>query len=472
MPELFKGIHRSKRMRSNLEVRKTIHFFLLNSLGNGDRPIERGCMSAKSMTVAQMMEVFLAPGAPVQVKAFDGSTFGPDEAPLHLLVKSSRAMYYIIENPNDLGLARAYLQGDLDSPELLPGNPYDVFKKLVQVKDHMKKPSAPDIAKIATAIFSHGLHIPAPPEIEGPSLLQRLKEGIRPHTRKGDAATVSYHYDQSNDFYRLFLGSSMTYTCAVFNNTNESLEGAQWHKLNMVLDKMNLKKGDRLLDIGCGWGSMEIAAAKRGIRVIGVTLAEEQVEWAQGWIKREGYEDLAEVRLMDYRDVPESSFDGICSIGMMEHVGFKQYPAYFKEMMDKLRPGGILLNHQITRTNSNDNKRAGGFIDRYIFPDGELASPAEIEMTIQDNGFEVITQENIRQHYALTLKHWTENLQDNWDEAKRMVGESKARLWGLYMAGSRLNFELNTIQVHQFQCIKPDPSTGTCDYPLRPWWEQ
>lgn len=431
---------------------------------------KRGCMSVRSMTVSQMIESFLEPDAPVQVKAFDGSTFGNDDAPFHLLLKNSRAMYYIAENPNDLGLARAYLQGDLDSPELLPGNPYEVFKKLVGLKKYLKKASKTDIARIGAAVFSHGIHVPEPPAIEGPSLYTRLREGIRPHTRKGDAATVSYHYDQSNDFYSLFLGSSMTYTCAVFENENQTLEDAQWHKLNMVLDKLNLHGGDTLLDIGCGWGSMEIAAARRGIHVIGVTLAKEQVEWAQAWIKREGFESLAEVRLMDYRDVQETDFDGICSVGMMEHVGFKQYPHYFNEMLEKLRPGGILLNHQITRTNSRDNKKAGRFIDRYIFPDGELASPGEIETVIQDCGFEVITQENLRQHYALTLQEWNENLQSNWETAVQLVGEPKARLWGLYMAGSRLNFELNTIQIHQFQCIKPNQDTGTCTYPLRPWW--
>ena len=431
-----------------------------------------GFMARSNMTVAEMIGLFLDPAAPVQITAFDGSHFGDSAAPLHLEIKNSRAIYYIAENPNDLGLARAYLQGDLDSPDLQPGNPYQVFKDLVALKKYVKKPGKTDLARMAAAIFSHGIRIPEPPAIEGPSLAKRLTEGLRPHTRKGDAATVSYHYDQSNDFYRLFLGSSMTYTCAVFEKPTDTLEAAQEHKLNMVLDKMNLKKGDRLLDVGCGWGSMEVAAAKRGIHVIGVTLAEEQVEWAQEWIRKEGLGDLADVRLMDYRDVPESGFDGICSIGMMEHVGYKQYPSYFKEMMDKLRPGGILLNHQITRTNSHDNKRAGGFIDRYIFPDGELASPAEIELAIQDTGFEVMTQENLRQHYALTLQHWTENLQDNWEQAKTMVGEPKARLWGLYMAGSRLNFEINNIQVHQFQCIKPDPATGTYSYPLRPWWDR
>ncbi|MCH4160689.1 class I SAM-dependent methyltransferase [Bifidobacterium sp.] len=429
-------------------------------------------MAISTMTVADMVGVFFNQDAPIHVSAFDGSSFGSKDAPLNLEIRNSRAVYYIAECPNDLGLARAYLQGDIASPELEPGNPYSVFKQLMELKEYTRKPKKTELAKLSATILSHGIRKPKPPEIELPSLAQRMAEGIMPHTKKGDAATVSYHYDQSNDFYAMFLGPSMTYTCACFPTADATLEKAQDHKLNMVLDKLNLKEGDSLLDIGCGWGSMEIAAAKRGIRVIGVTLSQEQVDWGTEWIAREGLEDLAEVRLMDYRDVPESGFDGICSIGMMEHVGHKHYHAYFKEMLDKLRPGGMLLNHQITRCNSFQGKRAGGFIDRYIFPDGELASPGEIEVTINNVGFEVINQENLRQHYAITLKHWNENLQDRWDDAVKLVGEPKARLWGVYMAGSRFNFELNTIQIHQFLCIKPDPETGTTTYPLRPWWNR
>jgi cyclopropane-fatty-acyl-phospholipid synthase len=320
-----------------------------------------------------------------------------------------------------------------------------------------------------STVAKHGIRHPERPAIEGPSKLRRITEGWLPHTKAGDAATVSYHYDQSNEFYRLFLGPSMTYTCAVFNTPEDSLEEAEERKLNLVLDKLGVKAGERLLDIGCGWGSMEVLAAKRGIHVLGVTLSQEQVDWAQDWIRREGLEDLAEVRLMDYRDVPEGDFDAICSLGMMEHVGFKHYPSYFKEILDKLKPNGTLLNHQITRTRSTDGKTAGQFIDRYIFPDGELASPGEIEMVIQDTGFEVVNQENLRQHYALTLHQWNKNLQDHWDEAVAMVGEPKARLWGLYIAGSALNFELNNIQIHQFLCVKPNME-GTDSYPLRPWW--
>lgn len=421
------------------------------------------------MNVADMIAAFVDDDADLNVKAFDGSEFGSPDATLHLDVKNPRAVYYMLEHPNDLGLARAYVQGDIDSPDMLPGDPYAVFKQLMALKSSAHAASPTQLARIMASIASHGLRHPKAPDIEGPSRTRRMMEGLMPHSKAGDAVTVSYHYNQSNDFYRLFLGPSMTYTCAVFNSPDDTLEEAQERKLNLVFDKLGVKAGDRLLDIGCGWGSMEVLAAKRGIHVIGVTLAEDQVQWGQEWIKREGLEDLAEIRQMDYRDVPEGDFDAICSLGMMEHVGFKNYAPYFKEILDKLKPNGRLLNHQITRTKSTDNKTAGAFIDRYIFPDGELASPGEIEMVIQDTGFEVIHQENLRQHYALTLHRWNRNLQEHWDEAVSMVGEPKARLWGMYMAGSALNFELDNIQIHQFLCVKPNDE-GTDRYPLRPWW--
>ena len=422
-----------------------------------------------TMTVCDMVALFLNDDTPIRIDAFDGSSFGREDAPLHLTVNNSRAVYYMVDHPGELGLARAYLQGDIGSPELVPGDPYEVFRKLTMLKGYTRKPNPAGLARALATVASHGIRHPEPPSIEGPGKLRRLTEGLVPHSKAGDAATVSYHYDQSNDFYRLFLGPSMTYTCAVFDTPNDTLEEAQKRKLDLVLDKLNLKPGDRLLDIGCGWGSMEIEAAKRGIHVLGVTLADEQVTWGQEWIKREGLEDLAEIRLMDYRDVPEGDFDGICSLGMMEHVGVKHYPAYFQAIYAKLKPEGVLLNHQITRTNSYVGKTAGPFIDRYIFPDGELASPGEIETKIQNTGFEVIHEENLRQHYAMTLHHWNANLQEHWDEAVSMVGEPKARLWGLYMAGSALNFELNTIQIHQYLCIKPPEGHGAT-YPLRPWW--
>ena len=428
----------------------------------------RGHMAG--MSVADMAGLFLRPDAPIRIEAFDGSSLGPHDAPVCIQVKNSRAVYYMAEHPGELGLARAYLQGDIDSPQLIPADPYEVFKGLTAVKPYVRRPDPRGLARALATIASHGIRLPHAPAIEGPSRLKRLSEGLVPHSKAGDAATVSYHYDQSNEFYAMFLGPSMTYTCALFDSPATSLEDAQKAKLNLVLDKLGLKAGDRLLDIGCGWGSMEILAARRGIHVLGVTLSQELVSWGQEWIRREGLEDVAEVRLMDYRDVPETGFDAVCSLGMMEHVGIKHYPQYFAEIFDKLKPGGMLLNHQITRTNSYVGKSAGPFIDRYIFPDGQLASPGEIETKIHDAGFEVVHEENLRQHYALTLHHWNANLRSHWDEAVALVGEPKARLWGLYMAGCALNFELNTIQIHQYLCVRPG-SDGTDAYPLRPWWD-
>ena len=195
----------------------------------------------------------------------------------------------------------------------------------------------------------------------------------------------------------------MTYTCAVFDNEHMSLEDAQANKLRLILDKLDLQPGQRLLDIGCGWGSMVITAARRGIKALGVTLSKEQAAYANEWIAREGLQDLAEVRVQDYREVPEHDFDGICSIGMMEHVGVKNYQSYFEEMFRLLKPMGRLLNHQITISHDKPHGKPGTdeFLDRYIFPDGDLGAPGFIESCIHDAGFNVVHQENLRQHLSL-----------------------------------------------------------------------
>ena len=261
----------------------------------------------------------------------------------------------------------------------------------------------------------------------------------------------------------------MTYTCACYPYPDATLEEAQENKHRLVFEKLRLKPGDRLLDVGCGWGGMVRYAARHGVKAIGVTLSKEQAAWGQNKIADEGLADLAEVHHGDYRDVPQSGFDALSSIGLTEHIGVANYSAYFRFLKSKLRTGALLLNHCITRPN-NRTESSGGFIDRYVFPDGELTGPGRIITAAQDVGFEVVHEENLRHHYTLTLRDWCRNLVDHWDEAVEEVGLPTAKVWGLYMAGSRLGFETNVVQLHQVLAVKLDSHGGDRDLPLRPWW--
>jgi cyclopropane-fatty-acyl-phospholipid synthase len=296
-----------------------------------------------------------------------------------------------------------------------------------------------------------------------------VAEGLR-HSKQRDAESITHHYDVSNAFYEKILGPSMVYTCAVFPKEDASLEEAQEEKLDLVARKLGLEPGMRLLDVGCGWGAMVRHAAKHyGVTAVGVTLSAEQASWATEAIARQGLSDRASVLHSDYRDAPGDGYDAISSIGLLEHVGVKQYPDYFGFMYSKLRDGGRLLNHSITRAHNDTRVTTGQFIDRYVFPDGELTGSGRIIAAAQDVGFEVRHEENLREHYALTLERWCANLVRNWDACVADVGESRARVWGLYMAGSRLGFETNEVQLHQILGVKPSPG-GAGHYPLRPSW--
>jgi cyclopropane-fatty-acyl-phospholipid synthase len=273
----------------------------------------------------------------------------------------------------------------------------------------------------------------------------------------------------SNRFYEMVLGPSMTYTCAVFPKHESSLEEAQAEKYDLVARKLDLQPGQRLLDVGCGWGGMVRHAAKEyGVRALGVTLSRQQALWAKEAIDREGLGDLAEVRHLDYRDVLEDGFDAVSSIGLTEHIGVRNYPAYFGFLRDRLRPGGRLLNHCITRPD-NRVRATGAFIDRYVFPDGELIGSGRIVTEAQDAGLEVQHLENLREHYALTLTGWSRNLEQHWDDCVAEVGEGIARVWGLYMVGSRIAFERNELQLHHVLAARTDDD-GTPPFPLRPTW--
>jgi cyclopropane-fatty-acyl-phospholipid synthase len=289
------------------------------------------------------------------------------------------------------------------------------------------------------------------------------------HSKSRDAEAIHHHYDVSNAFYEWVLGPSMTYTCAVYPHADATLEEAQENKYRLIFDKLRLQQGDRLLDVGCGWGGMVRYAARRGVRAIGATLSAEQAKWAQKAIEDESLTGLAEVRHSDYRDIGEAGFDAVSSIGLTEHIGVKNYPTYFDFLKSKLRTGGLLLNHCITRHDNTQASFAGGFTDRYVFPDGELTGSGRIVTDIQDAGFEVLHEENFRHHYAMTLRDWCRNLVEHWDEAVTEVGLATAKVWGLYMAASRVAFEENNLQLHHVLAANVD-ARGDDNLPLRPWW--
>ncbi|OZF48604.1 MULTISPECIES: class I SAM-dependent methyltransferase [unclassified Rhodococcus (in: high G+C Gram-positive bacteria)] len=431
-------------------------------------PTAQDAHRANKLTISQILELLSDGNIPLRFTAYDGSAAGPEDATLGLNLKSPRGTTYLATAPGDLGMARAYVSGDLEAVGVHPGDPYDILRVMGD-ELHFRRPGALTLASITRSLGWDLLRPIAPPPQEVVPRWRRIAEGLR-HSKTRDADSISHHYDVSNTFYEYVLGPSMTYTCAAYTSEDDSLEAAQENKYRLVFEKLGLKEGDRLLDIGCGWGGMVRYAARRGVKTIGATLSKEQAAWAQKAIADEGLSDLAEVRFSDYRDIPESNFDAVSSIGLTEHIGVQNYPSYFEAIKSKLRVGGRVLNHCITRPDNRSHARAGSFIDRYVFPDGELTGSGRIIAEMQDVGLEVRHEENLREHYALTLKAWCKNLVDNWDACVAEAGEGTARVWGLYMAGSRLGFERNVVQLHQVLGVKLGPK-GAADVPLRPWWE-
>jgi len=265
------------------------------------------------------------------------------------------------------------------------------------------------------------------------------------------------------------LGPSMAYTCAVYPALDATLEQAQEEKFDLVCRKLGLEPGMRVLDIGCGWAGFSLHAAQHyGVSTIGVTLSQQQAEYGQRRIAAAGLSDRVQIRFQDYRDVPESGFDAIASIGLTEHIGEKNYASYFELIRNKLRDGGRLLNHCITRSDVNQRTQTmNGFINRYVFPDGELVPVSRLIRSMEDQQLEVQHEENLRVHYAMTLRDWSNNLDAHWEDALAEVGPGKARVWRLYMAASRVGFERNMIQLHQVLATKTD-GDGVSGMPLRP----
>ena len=421
--------------------------------------------------IAQTINGLFEGGLPIRLQAYDGSVAGDLDSPYGLELLNQRGLAYLMTAPGDLGLARAYVSGDLEISGVHPGDPYPLLSLILDRTD-FKRPSARELVELVRTLGPASFRPPAPPPQEHlPSWRHKL-EGLRGltkwgrHSHERDADAIHHHYDVSNEFYEYVLGPSMTYTCALFPTEDATLEQAQEAKYDLICRKLDLKPGQRLLDLGCGWGGMVRHAARHyGVQALGVTLSREQAAWAQQRIKEEGLDDLAEVRFSDYRDVAETGFDAISSIGLTEHIGVANYPSYFGFMYDRLRDRGRILNHCITRPDSVGKATAGAFIDRYVFPDGELIGSGTIVTAVENTGFEVQHHENIRLHYAKTLAGWNRNLVENWDAAVEEVGLGTAKVWGLYMAGSRSGFERNWVQLHHVLATKT--TGGVSDYPLR-----
>jgi len=293
------------------------------------------------------------------------------------------------------------------------------------------------------------------------------------HNRNRDRAAIQYHYDVSNDFYRLFLDEGMVYSCAYFRRTNDTLEQAQRQKLDHILNKLQLRPGDRFLDIGCGWGGLIVRAAQRGAHAVGITLSNNQYEYVCREIRRLGLADRCVVRLQDYREIPnEERYDKIASVGMFEHVGHKQLPTYFRKLHALLAEGGAMLMHGITSTLPGRNQvgRGGGeFIERYVFPDGELPHMGLVVQHMAAAGLEVVDVESLRRHYAITLQHWAHRLEERATRARELAGEKRFRIWRVYLAGCAHGFANNWMNIHQILACRLG-GTGTNPFPMTRDW--
>ncbi len=413
------------------------------------------------MQVADALAAVLR--APVRIEAYDGSVSGPADAEVVLRLRSSKAIAHLVSAPGELGMARAYISGemDIDAP-----SHYALLRAVA--KDKMAALGWSERIQVLRALGTEAVQWVEPPPQEVGA--KRYLAGLHRHTRGRDALAISHHYDVSNRFYEWVLGPSMAYTCALYRTEDATLEEAQRAKFDLVCRKLALKPGMRLLDVGCGWGGMALHAAKEyGVSVLAVTLSRQQAEWGQKAAAEAGLSDLVEIRHQDYRDFTEIGFDAVSSIGLTEHIGIAQLPAYAHRLASRLKPGARLLNHCITRPDDHSppiSKR--GFISRYVFPDGELPGVGRIMKELQRAGLEIRHEENLREHYALTTKAWCDNLDAHWDEAVAEVGLGTAKVWALYLAGSRIGFERNDIQLHQVLAVRPDG--GRSGMPLRPDW--
>jgi cyclopropane-fatty-acyl-phospholipid synthase len=387
------------------------------------------------------------PDRPFTIEFWDGSRVPSTRHGPTMAIRSARAIGHLLRAPGELGLGRAYVCGEIDADDL---------DGVIALLGRWHAPPLSLTQRLrfgAAALRAAGLHRrPKPPAAELQPPRRRL------HTKRRDAEAVRHHYDVSNEFFALFLDETMTYSCALFEAGTETLEEAQRAKLDLICRKLELEPGQRMLDIGCGWGSLAIHAAREhGASVWGITLSEPQAELARQRAREGGVEDRVEFRVMDYRDLREERFDAVASIGMVEHVGEPQINEYARQIARVLEPGGRVLNHGIVAVEAQDHgvQIGGDFSNRYVFPDGELLNLSRMLRAFERAGFEALNVENLHTDYAETLRHWTTRFEDHLAEAERLAGPERVRVWRLYLRAARNSFETGRNAVYQLLCSRP-----------------
>jgi cyclopropane-fatty-acyl-phospholipid synthase len=381
------------------------------------------------------------PERPFTIELWDGSKVpatnggGPT-----FKARSQDALAYAVAAPGQLGLGRAYVAGEIE---------IDDIDGVIGVLNEWKPPPVGAGTKarlIAAALRAAGVRRPPPP----PKAEMHLRG--RKHTTKRDREAVRHHYDVGNEFFSLFLDESMTYSCAIFSRGAKSLAAAQDTKLELVCTKLGLQPGQRVLDVGCGWGSFVMHAAQRhGVEAVGITLSENQAELARRRVAEAGLSDKVEIRLQDYRELAGDDFDAVASIGMVEHVGESQIDVYAEQLASMVRPGGRLLNHGISRL-KHGNIEGGPFSERYVFPDGETTHVSRVILALERAGFIAQHVEEFGADYAETLRHWIRNLDDNIERAEELAGPERLRVWRLYLRAARNGFEIDFTSVYQVLC--------------------
>ncbi|OWA13571.1 SAM-dependent methyltransferase [Streptomyces sp. CS113] len=418
--------------------------------------------------LAALAQEALGGPLPVRLRAWDGSETGPAEGPV-VVVRSRRALRRLLWQPGELGLAQAYVTGELDVDGDLADGLRRMWAATRERRLHPPRLSLADRARAAGTAVRLGAVGPRPAT---PASQARLRGGL--HTRSRDRAAISHHYDLSNDFYRLLLDETMAYSCGVWTDGSADADaaGAQRAKLELICRKLGLTAGSRLLDIGCGWGSLTLYAAEQHkAEVTAVTLAREQAAYVREQVRERGLEDRVEVVCQDYRDITGGGYDAVSTVEMGEHVGDAEYPAFTAALHRMVRPEGRVLVQQMSRGPGAPG--GGAFIEAYIAPDMHMRPLGETVQLLEDAGLEVRHVESLREHYVRTVGAWERTLEERWDEFVALAGEETARVWRLYLVGGALAFEQRRMGVDQILSVRPT-GEGAAGMPATPgeWYER